>query len=134
MTTRISTETLFNRTGYLAYDEETNKGIFAYHDAGVMPDTGTPFNKFWVCDVFRIKYKKKDGFGPWRFNWIHSTQKSFNKLGVQMQQLPMLIKLASMLYRDATGETVDAPEEVKDVQRPDEIESLLAQIEGRRKR
>lgn len=130
--TNITEITLFNRTGYILFDEKTLKGVFAYRDIGTMPD-GQPFDKLWFCDVYRAEYKgkNKSGFSPIRFNWIKATQRSFNKIGIQPQQLPMLIRLANFIYRQISGENIPEPRLENPLAKLPADEEMIARVMGR---
>ena len=126
--------TIYNRTGWLLSDPATRKGVFAYRDIGTNKD-GKPYDKCWFSDVFssdpkKIKDKEHE---VWNFQRIHTSQQAFSKLGIQPQQLPMLIKLATLLYSEISGAEVPAPVLPNPLKKPTETDELYNFVMGRPK-
>ena len=126
--------TIYNRTGWLLSDPATRKGVFAYRDIGTNKD-GKPYDKCWFSDVFSSNPKKIEGkeHEVWNFQRIHTSQRAFSKLGIQPQQLPMLIKLATILYNEVAGTAVPPPTLPKPLDKPTETDELYNLVMGRPK-
>lgn len=123
---------LYDRDGWVVFTEGTpTKGIFAYYDEGITK-AGKPFRKVWFCDVFKAKGTLNDGVNGAKdnilINKIHASQRAFNKIGVNPEQLPLLIQLATMMYEEISGRRVAAPVLPDPLKRPDEIDALLSKI------
>jgi len=125
--------TIYNRTGWLISDPATKKGVFAYRDVGTNAD-GHPYDKVWFTDVYS-KDKDKitgDKHETWNFQRVHVAGKSaFSKLGIQPHQLPMLIKLATLLYSEISGKNVPAPALPNPLSKPSEEEELFNFVMGK---
>jgi hypothetical protein len=125
---------IYNRDGILFHDPETRKGVFGYRDQGFNKD-GKPYDKIWIADVFYSEPKKITGkkHEPWNFQRIHTSQCAFSKIGIHPQQLPMLIKLATLLYGEVAGVDVAAPVLPKPLDKPSEVDELYNMVMGRPK-
>lgn len=125
---------IYNREGWLLSDPATRKGIFAYRDEGLNKD-GHPYSKVWFCDVFSSDPKKIEDktHEVWNFQRIHTSQRAFSKLGIQPQQLPMLIRLATLLYGEISGAEVPAPVLPNPLKKPTEEDELYNFVMGRPK-
>lgn len=127
--------TIYNRTGLLLMaDDGTRKGIFAYRDTGTTK-AGKLFDKIWFCDVYSSDPKKIDGEGheAYNFNRVSAGTKFFNKIGINPAQLPLLIKLATILYSEISGAEVTAPVLPNPLNKPTEEDELYALVMGRPK-
>jgi hypothetical protein len=124
--------TIYNRTGWLLMaDDGSKKGIFAYRDIGLNKD-GKPYDKVWFCDVYSSDPKKIDGdkHETYNFNRVSAGTKFFNKIGLNPQQLPLLLKLATMMYSEISGEIVSAPVLPNPLAKPTEEDELYNLVMG----
>lgn len=123
--------TIYNRTGWLISDPATRKGLFGYRDTGLNKD-GKPYDKVWFCDVYSSDPKKIEGdkHEVWNFQRIHTAARAFSKLGIQPHQLPMLIKLATLLYSEISGAEVPAPILPNPLKKPSEEDELFNFVMG----
>jgi len=115
-------------------DDGTRKGIFAYRDTGTTKD-GKLYDKIWVCDVYSSDPKKIEGKGHETYNFqrVSSGTKFFNKLGINPAQVPLLIKLATILYNEVAGTSVPPPTLPKPLDKPTETDELYNLVMGRPK-
>ena len=128
--------TIYNRTGLLLMaDDGSRKGIFAYRDTGFTKRDNRPYDKLWFCDCYSSDPKKIKGseHESYNFNRIHAGGKFFNKIGVNPQQLPLLIKLATILYNEVAGTAVPSPTLPKPLDKPTEEDELYNLVMGRPK-
>lgn len=128
--------TIYNRTGYLLMaDDGSKKGIFAYRDTGFTKKGNRPFDKVWFCDVFASDPKKIKGteHEKYNFNRIGAGTQSFNKIGINPQQLPILLKLATLMYSEISGQDIPAPALPNPLAKPSEADELYNLVMGNRK-
>lgn len=128
--------TIYNRTGLLLMsDDGSRKGIFAYRDTGFTKKDNRPFDKVWFCDVYASDPKKIKGdeHETYNFNRVSAGTKFFNKIGLNPQQLPILLKLATMMYSEISGEQVAAPVLPNPLAKPTEEDELYNLVMGRPK-
>lgn len=116
-------------------DDGSKKGIFAYRDTGFTKKDNRPFDKVWFCDVFASDPKKIKGdeHESYNFNRVSAGTKFFNKIGLNPQQLPILLKLATMMYSEISGEIVSAPVLPNPLAKPTEEDELYNLVMGRPK-
>lgn len=128
--------TIYNRTGLLLMaDDGTRKGIFAYRDTGFTKKDNRPFDKVWFCDVYASDPKKitDKEHEVYNFNRVSAGTKFFNKIGLNPQQLPLLLKLATLLYSEISGTEVPAPVLPNPLNKPTEEDELYNLVMGRPK-
>jgi hypothetical protein len=124
---------IYNREGWLLKcDDGSKKGVFAYHDIGFTKKDNRPFSKIWFCDVFESDPKKIDGkeHEVFNFNRVSAGTKFFNKIGVNPNQLPVLIKLATILYNEIAGTNVSTPALPDPMNKPTEEDELYNMVMG----
>jgi hypothetical protein len=116
-------------------DDGSQKGIFAYRDTGFTKKDNRPYDKIWFCDVFASDPKKITGdeHESYNFNRISFGTKSFNKIGLNPQQLPILLKLATIMYNEISGAEVTAPILPNPLNKPTEEDELYNMVMGRPK-
>lgn len=128
--------TIYNRTGWLLMaDDGSKKGIFCYRDTGFTKKDNRPYSKIWFCDVFSsdpTKIKGKE-HGVYNFQRVSAGTKFFNKIGVNPNQLPILIKLATILYNEIAGTSISSPALPDPMNKPTEEDILYQRVMGRPK-
>jgi len=104
---------LHNKQGYISFDEERNRGVFAFFSEGKTVK-GYPYSSVRLHDVSRTEgSSSRKARYYWRRRRITPYDKSHNDTvtchcDILPEAIPELIQMLSLIYEDITGEKVAA--------------------------